>query len=131
MKKNLLIIIGIFIVIMQIVVISIIYINDEKTIVKEDYIAVFKGETGETVHSTYVYKVKNKNKKISYKYINTISTTDGYDSSNWNETILKKGKTKKVKEIYKIAEKNEAYSYVKNIEDDEIYSIDDYKKIFK
>ena len=134
MKKIIFIVLLLAIIIMNVVIISYTYLKEDKTTIKDNYVAVFKGETGEIAKSTYVYRVtkKKKGKKIiTYKYTNTTSTINGYDSTNWKEEVTKKGKVKKLKDLYKVAEKNEAYSYVKYMEDGEIYSIEDFKKIFK
>ena len=94
MKKNTLIILIIGLVLAQIAIIVYSYTTDNKAVVKDDYIAVFKGESGETVNSTYLYVSKKKNKK-KFTYINTTSTYSGYDSTNWNEKITKTGTLKK------------------------------------
>ena len=73
---------------------------------------------------------KKKN-KTTYKYINTTSTTSTYDSVVSEEKINKKGSTKKKKKIFEIAKKHNAYSYVKDIKEDKIYTIDEFKDIFK
>ena len=52
MKKNTLIILIIGLVLAQIAIIVYSYTTDNKAVVKDDYIAVFKGESGETVNST-------------------------------------------------------------------------------
>ncbi len=131
MKKNALIILIIGLVIAQIAIIAYAFTNENEQIVKDDYVAVFKGESGETVHSTYLYVTKKgKKKKKKYSYINTISKLSGYDSTNWKEEIVKQGTLKKKKKIFEIAEKNEAYSYVR-FEDGKVYSIEEFRKMFK
>lgn len=129
MKKRYLILLIIILLVSQIGIITYSYINDDPATVSTDFIAAFKGESGEVVYSTYLYQKKKKKKK-TYTYINTVSTLSGYDSTNWNEEIIKKGKLKKKKEIYDIAKKNNAYSYVK-YEDGKIYSIEEFQKMFK
>ncbi len=129
MKKNAVIILLIGLILAQVAIIAYSYINDDKAVVKDDYIAVFKSESGESVNATYLYVTKKKKKK-KYTYINTKSTYSGYDSTNWTEEITKTGTLKKRKKIFEIAEKNEAYSYVR-YEDGKIYSIEEFKKMFK
>ena len=94
-----------------------------------NYIAAFKGETSETVYTTYLYETK-KGKKITYNYINTISRTNTYDDTSGIEQVTKKGKLKKKNDIYKIAEKNNAYTFVKKKDDEKLYTIEDFKKEF-
>ena len=130
MKKNAVIILLIGLILAQIAIIAYSYINDDKAVVKDDYIAVFKSESGESVNATYLYVTKKKNKKKKYTYINTKSTYSGYDSTNWTEKITKTGTLKKRKKIFEIAKKNNAYSYVR-YEDGKIYSIEEFKKMFK
>ena len=127
MKKRYLISIIIIFIISQIAIITYSYKQNVQSIVTDDYIAVFKGEEGEKTYSTYVYQ---KKKKKTYSYINTVSYSSGYDSSNWTEKTTKKGKLKKKKDIYKIAKKNKAYSYVR-YKNGKIYSIEEIKKIIK
>ena len=130
MKKNAVIILLIGLILAQVAIIAYSYINDDKAVVKDDYIAVFKSESGESVNATYLYVTKKKNKKKKYTYINTKSTYSGYDSTNWTEKITKTGTLKKRKKIFEIAKKNNAYSYVR-YEDGKIYSIEEFKKMFK
>lgn len=130
MKKIYWIILILIVVLVEIGIVTISYINEDKDKIPDNYIVVFKGETSETVHTTYLYK-KKKGKKIKYNYINTVSTASGYDSAEWTEKVIKKGKIKKKSDIYKKAEKNEAYSYAKFSNDDRIYSIEEFKERFK
>ena len=134
MKKKTLIVLGILILISQIFIIIYTYNNDNKNEFSNDYMAVFKNETGERVYSTYLYVdtkgKKGKKKKKKYRYINTISTLSGYDSTNWNEEIVKKDKLKKRKKIFEIAKEHNAYSYV-IYEDGKIYSIEEFKEMLK
>ena len=130
MKKNAVIILIIGLILAQVAIIAYSYINDDKAVVKDDYIAVFKSESGESVNATFLYVTKKKKKKKKYTYINTKSTYSGYDSTNWTEKITKTGTLKKRKKIFEIAKKNNAYSYVR-YEDGKIYSIEEFKKMFK
>lgn len=135
-KRYLFTILAVLIVITQIIFVVYSYNQDNDIEFSDDYIAVFKGETGERVDSTYIYlkvkekgKGKKKKKEYKYKFINTTSTMEGYDSTNWNEKITKKGTLKKKKDAFKKAKKHGAYSYVKY--KDKIYSIEEFKEIFK
>lgn len=132
MKKNSLIILISLLLISVIVICTVVYIQerDIDNTIPDNYIIVFKGESAETVHTTYVYDIVKK-KKITYKYINTISTTSTYDSTAIQEEVIKKGTVKKKKKVFEKAKKNNAYSYVKYIKDDKIYSVEEFKDIFK
>ena len=77
-KRYLFIILAILIVITQVVFVIYSYNQDNDIEFSDDYIAVFKGETGERVDSTYIYlkvkekgKGKKKKKEYKYKFINT------------------------------------------------------------
>lgn len=132
MKKNSLIILISLLLIAVIVICAVVYIqeSDIDNTIPDNYIIVFKGESAETVHTTYVYEIVKK-KKTTYKYINTISTTSTYDSTAIQEEVIKKGTVKKKKKVFEKAKKNNAYSYVKYIKDDKIYSVEEFKDIFK
>ena len=100
MKKRYFVLLAIAMAIVQVIFVVYSYNQDQDIELSNDYIAVFKGETGEKVNSTYVYikyKGKGKKKKKVYKYINTVSTLNGYDSTSWDEKIIKKGTLKKKK----------------------------------
>ena len=133
MKKIYLIILIVILFVSAVATCTFVYINEKNkdNTIPSDYIIVFKSESAEVVHTTYVYEVVKKKKKTTYKYINTTSTTSTYDSIVAEEKINKKGSTKKKKKVFEIAKKHGAYSYVKDIKEDKIYTIDEYKNIFK
>lgn len=132
MKKGSLIVLISFLIITTILTCTYAYMKERKddNTIPNDYIIAFKGESAETVHTTYIYEEKKK-KKTNYKYINTISITNTYDSVAINEKVVKKGTTKKKKKVFEIAKKNKANSYVKYIKEDKIYTIDEFKDVFK
>lgn len=131
MKKTMGIIIAVLLlaVITTIIVLS---FNQEKKFdtIPQNYIACFKGETSETVKTTYLYE-KGKKKKKKYTYINTIIKVNAYEDSISEEKIIKKGKLKKKKEIFKVIEENEADSYVILKKDTSLYSIPELKELWK
>ena len=133
MKKIYLIILIVILFVSAVATCTFVYINEKNkdNTIPSDYIIVFKSESAEVVHTTYVYEVVKKKKNTTYKYINTTSTTSTYDSIVAEEKINKKGSTKKKKKVFEIAKKHGAYSYVKDIKEDKIYTIDEYKNIFK
>ena len=106
---------------------SIIYINNKESAFKENYIAVFKGQSNNEIYSTYVYEKKKSNKKIQYKYINTKVQTNQFDNINYNETVLKKGTVKSKKKVFEIAKKNNANSYVLSSKNTKVYSITEFE----
>ena len=128
-KRWIFLLIGILLI-LQVIIIIFVFNKEEKSSIPNNYIAVFKGESAEEIHTTYLYQ-KKKNKKYTYNYINTITTTNSYDDTILQEKIVKKGKLKKKTDIFKIAEKNNADTYVKYQKDEEIYSMVEFKKIWK
>ena len=131
MKKNIIIISVLILLLSTIGMVYFVSKSEDGNDIPQDYIAVFKGESANTVYTTYLYEVKKKKKKTTYKYINTVSTFTGYDSAGWKEKVTKKGSFKKKKEIFKKASKNHADSYVKYMKNDEVYQIEEFKEIFK
>ena len=108
------------------------FIGKEEKLVEipQDYIAVFNGGSGERTNSTYVNKLNNGLDNHGYKYINTTNTTKSWGSSEWNVEITSQGELTWQEEVFTIAEKNNAYSYVKIPNDDNTYSIDEFKTMF-
>ena len=121
MKKSTIIILTIVLVFIHTIIIAYSYKISNENVVTDDYVVVFRGESGESVRSTYLYR-KKKGKKTTYRYINTMNTLSGYDRTGWTEKVIKKGTIKKYEDIFEIAEGNGAYSYVK-YKDGRIYTI--------
>ena len=127
MKYRITIVIVLTLLLSTIAMIYFVSKQEEDSMIPLDYIAVFKGENAEVVYTTYLYETKKK----TYKYINTISNSNGYDSTAWQEKIVKKGTFKKKKDIFKKIKNNNANSYVKYMKDDKIYTIEEFKEIWK
>lgn len=98
--------------------------------IPDNYIAVFNGGSGEITYSTYIYKINNGQGNYGFKYINTTNTTTSWGSSDWNTKITSKGTVSWTQDVFKIAEENNAYSYVELPNDNKIYTIDEYMTIF-
>lgn len=99
--------------------------SDKEYNLTDDYIAIFQGGSGERIYKTYVFK-DNK-----YYYINVTSTTESWGSTKWNDVITSKGSANNMDEIFKIAEENNAFSYVMLPDNDGPYSIETYKSMIK
>lgn len=99
--------------------------NGGKNKIPDNYIAVFNGGYGEVTYSTYVYKLKK-----GYKYINTTNTTVSWGSTERVQKITGKGKVKLTTDVFPIAEKNNAYSYVMMAGSDRAYTIEEFRAIF-
>lgn len=130
MKKNFWVVLGISLLIVEIILVAFSYCQDDNNKIPNNYIAVFKGESGDVVHSTYIYrKLSSEGKQVTYRYINTITTFTGYDKSDITETVVKKGNLTRFQKIFDAAMKNDAYSYVK-YDDGYIYHIKDFHQKF-
>ena len=134
MKKNI-IIIGITILyLFSTLLISIQYIEHKNNNVNQNYKIVFRGETTDSINSTYIYKIikisrqkKKKKKIIYYKYINTVIKKDNVDYTNSLEKVTKKGYTKDIDEIKDIVEENGATTYAEINKDKSLIKIEEYK----
>ena len=106
------------------------FINRETTsgIIPDGYICVFNGGVGEVTYSTYIYKNKKYSDNYGFDYINTTNTTKSWGSSEWNQKITSRGTVGWTDEVFEIARKNNAYSYVE--EKGKIYTIEEYGNRF-
>ncbi len=101
--------------------------NDE---IPDNYIAVFHGGAGEIVYETYIYKVDNKQSNYGFNYINVTKTTKSYGSDEWNAKVTKRGTVSWTDEVFSVAEKNYAYSYVTLPNDSKTYTIEEFMTMF-
>lgn len=104
----------------------IIYKYQNTNCIPDDYIAVFHGGSGVITYSTYIYKIKNGQANYGFKYINTTNTNS---SANQQPEIMvtDRGKINWTDDVFDIAKKNNAYSYVQlPNENKKIYTIDEF-----
>ena len=101
-----------------------------KETISTNYIAVFHGGVGEITYETYIYKINNGHANSGFKYVNVTSTTKSWGSSEWDSRITKKGKCQWTDDVFKIAKENNAYSYVTVPDNNKIYSIEEFEKVF-
>ena len=134
MKRNLIIISITIIYLFVTLLVSIKYIDNKNNYVNQNYKIVFRGETVDSISSTYIYKIvkttkqKKKTKKtIYYKYINTIINKNNVDYTNSLEKITKKGYTKDIDEIKTIIEENNATTYAEINKDKSLIKVYEYK----
>ena len=105
--------------------------KDTKDIkIDNNYIAVFNGKSGENIYSTYIYKIDNNRANYGFKYINTISKTTSNESSKKTIKVIKEGNIGWTDEAFEVAKNNNAYSYVLLPNDNKMYSIEEFSKIF-
>ena len=130
-KNKIKIIIILFIVIILGVIITFLCLsrNNNNIQIPNDYLAVFQGGSGEITYSTYIYKLDNEKKDSGYKYINTTNTTTSWGSSDWNINKTEEGTVVFAKDLFRIAEENNAYSYVELPNNKETYTIEEYQEM--
>lgn len=102
-------------------------LNDNN--IPTDYIAIFHGGVGEQTYETYIYEVDNGDEKIKFKFINVTSTTVFWGSADWTQEINELGMLESVDDIFLVAKKHGAYSYVTVPNDDNLYSIEEFERI--
>ena len=102
----------------------------DKNEIPDNYIAVFNGGAGEILYKTYIYKQNNGKSNSGFDYINVTATTTSWGSDQWNEKITKKGSVQWTDDVLKVAEKNNAYSFVKLPNSDKTYTIEEYAEMF-
>lgn len=98
--------------------------------ISNDYIAIFHGGSGEIIYETYIYKIKNGQVNRGFNYINVTKTTTFYGSSDWNTKITKHGSVEWTDNVFGVAKQNNAYSYVTLPNNDKIYTVEEYMKMF-
>ena len=81
--------------------------------IPDDYIVVFCGGSGEITYFTYIYKIKNEPENYGFRYINTTNRTKSWGSSKVDVKVTGRGDIGWTDEVFTIAKKNNAYSYVK------------------
>lgn len=106
------------------------YSKDEDNNIPEDYIAVFNGGVGEVTYSTYIYKIDNGHANYGFKYINTTNTTVSWGSSEWKSKVTGRGEVTWTDEVFSVAKKNGAYSYVMLPNDSKTYTIEEFQIMF-
>ena len=104
--------------------------NTDSDKIPDDYIAVFHGGSGEIVYETYIYKEDTGAANYGFKYINVTKTTKSWGSSEWNTKITGRGKAFWTDDVFPVAEKNHAYSYVTIKDSDKKYTISEFAEIF-
>ena len=127
-KKIVLIIIMVIVIIGVIITIS--YNLCFKNYIPDNYIAVFHGGSGEQTYSTYIYKINNNQANSGFKYINTTNNTTYWGSSKRDIKVTSKGTVQWTDDVFTIAKKNNAYSYVNLPNDKKSYTIEEFQSMF-
>lgn len=129
-KSKLSIILGIVMVVLIVAGAAILLVKARASYIPNNYIAVFHGGVGEETRETYIYKVKNGQANLGFKYINVTSRTKSWGSSEWDSTVTEKGRFAWTDDAFAIAEKNGAYEYVTKPNDEKTYSISEFAERF-
>ena len=132
-NKRIIIVLGLLIIAVMAIILLYIYNKENGNFgnnIPDDYIAVFNGGAGEITYSTYIYKIDNDQSNYGFKYINTTNTTESWGSPNLIRKVTKRGKVDWSSEVFKIAEENNAYSYVQLPNDDKTYTISEFAEMF-
>ncbi|MGN1379267.1 MAG: hypothetical protein ACI4XR_02590 [Bacilli bacterium] len=129
-KFKILIIIIILIVLSIILGLALLNKKNINNNIKDNYIAVFHGGSGEITYETYIYKIDNGEANYGFEYINVTSTTEFWGSPNWTYKITDRGKFNWTDEAFIIAKKNGAFSYVTVPNDSKIYTIEEFQDRF-
>ena len=98
--------------------------------VKDGYIAVFYGGSGEVTYSTYIYKIDNGKANMGFEYINTINSTKSWGSSDWNSEVVSSGEFDFTDGAFIIAKKHGAYDYVIDSYTNQRFTIDEFQDRF-
>ncbi len=130
MKNKFKIIGAIVIVICTLSIFCFVWLNNKSSDIKEDYIAIFHGGSGEVIYETYIYKIDNGKANYGFRYINVTSTTQSYGSSHWIRKITGKGEFDWTDGAFGVARENGAYSYVTIPNSNERYTIEEFQRMF-
>ena len=104
--------------------------NTKYDYVKDGYVAVFHGGSGEITYSTYIYKIDNGQSNIGFEYINTVSMTASWGSTEWKQEVVGSGEFSFTDGAFSVAKKHGAYDYVIDAYTNERYTIDEYMSKF-
>lgn len=123
--------------IIGLITIAIVKLNNNDNVIdlnnlysEDKLIAVFHGGVGEETYETYIYKIDNGHDNSGFAYKNTRSHTTSWGSGDWKSEVLKKGTVQWTDDIFNIAEKNHAYSYVTIPNESRTYTIEDFMAMF-
>ena len=131
MKKKIILFIILFIILLSGVFAFLYMKSKESYQVPEGYIAEFHGGYGEVTYTTYIYKIDNDKGNYGFEYISVEYSNISHGNPQRRGKLMEKGEVGFTDEVFEVAKKNYAYSYVKLPNDDsKIYSIDEYKKMF-
>lgn len=104
--------------------------NKKYDYVKDGYVAVFHGGSGEITYSTYIYKIDNGHANMGFEYINTVNTTKSWGSSQWNSEVVSSGEFDFTDGAFIVARKHGAYDYVIESYTNEKYTIEEFQNRF-
>ena len=104
--------------------------NSNSDTLPSGYISIFHGDGENEQHETYIYKENNDHDNYGFYYINVTKTLKNKDKNEWIVKITDKGSVMWTDDVFPVAKKNNAYSYVTVGDTDNRLSIEDYMNIF-
>lgn len=104
--------------------------NNNNDIIPEGYISVFHSDNGDKIYETYIYKIQNDKPNYGFNYVNVTKTIKKSGSSEYDIKITSRGTLDWTDDVFDIASKNNAYSYVTLPGSDDRYAIGEYMKMF-
>jgi len=99
----------------------------EEEKIADNYIAYFEGGNDKITYRTYIYKINNNQANYGFRYTNsTLKNIDG----KIVEDIVAEGEVSWTDDVFIVAKKHGAYSYVKYNGRDKKYTIDEFATMF-
>lgn len=129
-NKVIFLIVGIIVICSIIITSILIESNKNSDEIPGGYIAVFHGGGGEQTYETYIYKQNNHQKNYGFDYINVTSTTVYWGSTNLKRIITNKGSVQWTDDVFDVAKKNNAYSFVTLPNSNDTYTIEEFQEMF-
>ena len=101
--------------------------QEENETIPSDYMFYFAGGNDKITYMTYIYKIDNNQDNYGFKYINTTKKeVDGKEI----EEIVGKGEVSWTEDVFVVARKHGAYSYVQYNGLVNQYTIDEFQVRF-
>lgn len=103
--------------------------SSKSFIIPDGYIATFHSNLDDMSKETYIYKINNGAANYGFKYINVVrSSFNIYHTEQ--VTLTGQGEVMWTDDVFTIAEENNAYDYVTIPNDDKIYTIEEFMRMF-
>jgi len=104
------------------ILVLIIYLRNKSSI-PGNYLFVFHSEPNDIVNETYIYKIDNGQDNLGFNYVNVVV-------KNGVSEITKTGSVTWTDDVFRVAQDNNAYSYITKNGDDKKYTIEEFMPLF-